>query len=98
MRKARLLRLTVFSFSKVHLASTIKIVRRGGGLVRLIDSGLLARQSRRTQGPGARQTGPNRACFSCMQDWHGSKLSRQTFPLVPAFLSLTESKKKISDM
>lgn len=52
---------------KVHLASPIKIVKRGGGLAGLIDSGPLARQSRRTQGLGARQAGPDRACFSCSE-------------------------------
>lgn len=35
---------------EVHLASTIKIVEIGGGLAGLIDSGPLARQSRRTLG------------------------------------------------
>lgn len=50
---------------QVHLAGSIKIVGGGGGLAGLIDSGPLARQSRRTEGLGARQAGPNRACFSC---------------------------------
>lgn len=39
----------------------------GGGLAGLIDSGPLARQSRRTRGLGARQAGPDRACFSCSE-------------------------------
>lgn len=49
--------------AKVHLVSTIKIVKRGGGLAGLIDSGPFARQSRRTESLEARQAGPNRACF-----------------------------------
>lgn len=49
--------------AKVHLVSTIKIVKRGGGLEGLIDSGPFARQSRRTESLEARQAGPNRACF-----------------------------------